>query len=77
MKAIGMIKSIDINELEKCILNREKLKEKLKKEEELIKAFTSLRNNWQVALTEWKLEHNVHEITEYQAKRFAKWYINN
>ena len=52
----------------------EYLKKREEKEEELIKTFTSLRNNWQVALTEWKLEHNVHEITEYQAKRFARWY---
>lgn len=29
--------------------------------------------DWQVKLTDWKLEFDVHTITSYQAKRFAKW----
>ena len=28
--------------------------------------------DWPVKLSEWKLEHNVRNITDYQAKRFAK-----
>jgi len=53
------------------------LKEREAREEKLISAYTSLSNNWQVKLTDWKIEHNVHEITDYQAKRFAKWYSSN
>lgn len=37
--------------------------------------FTGLSevSDWQIILSEWKLEKNIHEITEYQAKRFAKY----
>lgn len=50
------------------------LKEREEKEAGLISKFVSLKENWQMKLTEWKLANNVHVITEYQAKRFAKWY---
>lgn len=50
------------------------LREREKEEEKLISHYTALLENWQADLTDWKLAHNVHEITEYQAKRFAKWY---
>lgn len=50
------------------------LKEREEKEAALISKFVSLKENWQMKLTEWKLANNVHVITEYQAKRFAKWY---
>jgi len=50
------------------------LKEREEKEEELISAYATLKENWQILLTGWKLENNVHEVTDYQAKRFAKWY---
>lgn len=32
---------------------------------------------WPVKLSTWKLDNNVRTITEYQAKRFAKWRIQN
>lgn len=50
------------------------LKDREQKEQALIMPYVSLKDNWQVALSEWKLSHNVHVITDYQAKRFAKWY---
>lgn len=50
------------------------LKEREAEEKRLIEKYVDLKENWQVDLTNWKLEHNVHAITEYQAKRFAKWY---
>jgi len=55
-------------------LNRalEYLNDREKKEAELISAYMTLETEWQVALSEWKLKNNVHTITEYQAKRFAK-----
>ena len=50
------------------------LKQREEVEAKLISKYTALRQNWQIDLTEWKLNNNVHSITEYQAKRFAKWY---
>lgn len=44
-------------------------------ESELILAASGLDNlpaNWQVKLSEWKMNKNVRKINEYQAKRFAK-----
>lgn len=32
--------------------------------------------DWQVFLSEWKLENEVREITPYQAKRFVKWMVD-
>lgn len=56
-----------------------KAMEYLKKREEeefsLIANYVELKANWQMALSDWKLSHNVHEITDYQAKRFSKWYL--
>lgn len=52
----------------------EYLKQREEKEESLISKYTKLLPNWQIALTDWKIQNNVHEMTEYQAKRFAKWY---
>ena len=52
----------------------EYLKEREEKEYSLISNYVALKENWQMALSDWKIEHNVHDITEYQAKRFAKWY---
>ena len=49
------------------------LKEREIQEVQLISQYTNLSENWQVTLSEWKLRHNVHKITDYQAKRFAKW----
>ncbi|HEY5588223.1 MAG TPA: hypothetical protein VIK86_04615, partial [Candidatus Paceibacterota bacterium] len=41
----------------------------------IIKYYTQLEetHEWQRLLSEWKLEKQVKEITEYQAKRFVKW----
>jgi hypothetical protein len=50
----------------------EYIREREKKEESLISKYTELPNEWQVALSEWKIKNNVHVITDYQAKRFAK-----
>jgi len=50
------------------------LKERESEEEQLISQHTNLSENWQIALTKWKIENNVHKITDYQAKRFSRWY---
>ena len=51
----------------------ELVKKREMEERKLIGQFIKLPNEWQVLLSEWKLEKNVHTITEYQAKRFAKY----
>lgn len=49
-----------------------------KREEEEEKLIVSeldgktLPNDWRIRLSDWKLGHDVHKITAYQAKRFAK-----
>lgn len=53
------------------------LKERESKELSLIENYTALMENWQVALTDWKLMNDIHVITDYQAKRFARWYNEN
>lgn len=50
------------------------LKQREEEERLLISQYTNLEDEWQVALSEWKLNNNVHDITDYQAKRFAKKY---
>lgn len=45
-------------------------------ESELIKKYYPNLDNiaeWQLKLSEWKLEHNVSNITDYQAKRFSRY----
>lgn len=45
------------------------------KEAELIKKFypdLDSISEWQIKLSEWKLKHEVNNLTEYQAKRFSK-----
>ena len=51
----------------------EYLKEREKTEAALLSKYMELPEEWEVSLSEWKLEKNVHEITDYQAKRFAKY----
>ena len=53
----------------------EYLRNREKQEKALIMKYSYLLPEWEVALSEWKLVHNVHSITDYQAKRFAKYYI--
>lgn len=52
----------------------EYLRNREKQEKELIMKYSYLLPEWEVALSEWKLKNNVHSITDYQAKRFAKYY---
>ena len=51
----------------------EYLREREKTEAALLSKYMELPEEWEVYLSEWKLEKNVHEITDYQAKRFAKY----
>lgn len=56
-----------LNHALEYILKREK------EEEGFIKKYVDvLPDNWQVKLTDWKITNDVHKITDYQAKRFAK-----
>lgn len=54
------------------------LKEREKMEYDLIrKELKHIPDEWQVKLSEWKMEQNVHMMTAYQAKRFVKWLLLN
>lgn len=33
---------------------------------------SELSSDWRMKLSDWKMENDIHVITEYQAKRFAK-----
>lgn len=51
------------------------VREREEEEKKLIEALdpnVTADPDWPVKLSEWKLEHQVHKITEYQAKRFVK-----
>lgn len=49
------------------------LKEREKGEQLMIEQYASeLSSDWRMKLSDWKMENDIHVITEYQAKRFAK-----
>ncbi|MGF7011977.1 hypothetical protein M2146_002531 [Lachnospiraceae bacterium PF1-22] len=53
------------------------LREREREENRLIEKYTTLPEEWQIKLSEWKLEKNVHKMTDYQAKRFSKYLHQN
>lgn len=56
------------------------IRKREEKEKELLDAVSlSITGtpDWQVALSEWKLTNNVRQITEYQARRFAKHFYEH
>ena len=50
------------------------LKEREKQEKELLDPYVNLSEEWQVALSEFKLKYGYHSLTETRAKKFAKEY---
>ena len=50
------------------------IREREKEECRLLSQYMELPKEWQVSLSEWKMEKNVYTITDYQAKRFAKYW---
>ena len=54
----------------------EYLKEREKEEAALISKYMELPDEWQVALSEWKLKNNIHRLTDKRAQKFAKEYSN-
>lgn len=54
----------------------EHIREREKKESALISKYIKLPNEWQIVLSEWKIDKNVHEVTDYQAKRFARYLVD-
>ena len=49
------------------------LKEREKGEQLMIEQYASeLSSDWRMKLSDWKMKNDIHTITEYQAKRFAK-----
>lgn len=50
----------------------EYLKKREKKEAELLSQYMDLYPEWQVDLSEWRLKHSYHRLTDARAKKFAK-----
>lgn len=53
----------------------EYIREREQQEAELIKQYVQLKDfpEWQILLSHWKIAKKVHKLTDYQAKRFAKY----
>lgn len=48
------------------------LREREKEEEKLLGKYMELYPGWQVDLSEWRMEHSYHRLTDARAKKFAK-----
>ena len=48
------------------------VREREETEAELLEKYMELYEGWQVDLSEWRLSHNYHRLTDTRAKRFAK-----
>lgn len=46
--------------------------EREKDEAELLEQYMDLYDDWQVDLSEWRLAHNYHRLTDTRAKKFAR-----
>lgn len=51
----------------------EYLREREKKESEMLSKYMDLYPDWQVDLSEWRLEHQYHKLTDARAQKFAKY----
>ena len=52
------------------------LKKRETEEERLLSRYMELYPDWQVDLSEWRLKHQYHRLTDTRAKKFAKWKQN-
>ena len=48
------------------------IREREKDEAELLKPYMDLYDDWQVDLSEWRLAHNYHRLTDTRAQKFAR-----
>lgn len=48
------------------------IREREKDEAELLEQYMDLYNDWQVDLSEWRLAHNYHRLTDTRAQKFAR-----
>lgn len=51
----------------------EYLRKREQEEERLLKKYIELYPDWQVDLSEWRIEHQYHRLTDVRAKKFAKY----
>lgn len=49
------------------------LKKRESEEEQLLSKYMELYPDWQVDLSEWRLKHQYHRLTDARAKKFAGW----
>ena len=50
----------------------EYLRKREKEEEKMLEKYMALYLEWQMDVSEWRLEHGYHRLTDTRAKRFAK-----
>ena len=50
----------------------EYIREREKDEAELLEQYMDLYDDWQVDLSEWRLAHNYHRLTDTRAQKFAR-----
>ena len=55
----------------------EYIREREKDEAELLEQYMDLYDDWQVDLSEWRLAHNYHRLTDTRAQKFAKEFKKN
>ena len=48
------------------------IREREKDEAELLEQYMDLYDDWQVDLSEWRLAHNYHRLTDTRAQKFAR-----
>ena len=61
------------NSIEYLNIALEFLRERERKEAEMLTKYMDLYPEWQVDLSEWRLEHQYHKLTDARAQKFAKY----
>lgn len=60
------------NSIEYLNIALEYLRKREAEEQKLLEKYMELYPEWQVDLSEWRLKHGYHRLTEARAKKFAK-----
>ena len=50
----------------------EYIRDREKEEAGMLEKYMELYDGWQVDVSEWRLKHNFHRLTDARAKKFAK-----
>ena len=61
------------NSIEYLNIALEFLRERERKEAEMLTKYMDLYPEWQVDLSQWRIEHQYHKLTDARAQKFAKY----